>query len=76
MASDLKSNSQQKISLKWQRIVSFHLASISGVVINFGILNILVFFLGIDYRAANIIGILSAFGWNSLMIRYMTPMKR
>ncbi|MFA4825944.1 MAG: glycosyltransferase family 2 protein [Methanoregula sp.] len=62
----------QKISSRWHRLISFQIVSAGGAVINFGILNVLAYMMGIDYRIANIIGILVGFVWNFLINRRMT----
>ena len=63
---------QQKISNRWHRLISFQIVSAGGAVINFAILNILAYMMGIDYRIANIIGILVGFAWNFFVNRRMT----
>jgi len=67
-----KTNQQHAMPHWWQRLLSFQVVSIGGAAINFFILNALVIFSGIDYRFANIIGILIAFIWNFCMNRRMT----
>ncbi|MFZ1897655.1 glycosyltransferase [Methanoregula sp.] len=56
----------------WQRLFSFQVVSIGGAAINFVILNALAVFAGVDYRVANILGILVAFAWNFLVNRRVT----
>ena len=56
----------------WQRLLSFQVVSIGGAAINFVILNALVVFAGVDYRIANILGILLAFSWNFWVNRRVT----
>jgi len=63
---------QQKISSRWHRLISFQIVSAGGAVINFAILNVLAYMMGIDYRIANILGILVGFAWNFLVNRRMT----
>ena len=63
---------QQKISSRWQRLISFEIVSAGGAAINFAILNLLVYIVGIDYRIANILGIIVGFAWNFLVNRRMT----
>jgi putative flippase GtrA len=46
--------------------------SAGGAAINFAILNLLVYSIGIDYRIANILGIIVGFAWNFLVNRRMT----
>ncbi len=62
----------QRLSSRWHRFVSFQVVSVGGAVINFAILNFLAYILGIDYRIANIIGILLGFIWNFLANRRLT----
>ncbi len=63
---------QQKISSRWHRLISFQVVSAGGAVINFAILNYLAYIMGIDYRIANILGIVVGFTWNFLLNRRMT----
>jgi dolichol-phosphate mannosyltransferase len=56
----------------WQRLLSFQVVSIGGAVINFVILNALAAVAGVDYRVANILGILIAFSWNFWVNRRVT----
>jgi dolichol-phosphate mannosyltransferase len=56
----------------WQRLLSFQVVSIGGAAINFVILNALAAFAGVDYRVANIFGILIAFSWNFWLNRRVT----
>jgi dolichol-phosphate mannosyltransferase len=67
-----RSDKEHLLSGRWQRFTSFQFISIGGAIINFAILNILAFLLGIDYRIANIIGILVAFAWNFFVNRNLT----
>ena len=67
-----RSDKEHLLSGRWQRFTSFQVISIGGAVINFALLNILSFLLGIDYRIANIAGILVAFAWNFLVNRNLT----
>jgi len=67
-----RSDREHLLSGRWQRFTSFQVISIGGAVINFALLNILSFLLGIDYRIANIAGILVAFAWNFLVNRNLT----
>jgi dolichol-phosphate mannosyltransferase len=66
----------QKISSRWHRLISFQIVSAGGAVINFAILNVLAYLMGIDYRIANIIGILVGFVWNFLLNRRMTWIRK
>ncbi|MGB8220610.1 MAG: glycosyltransferase family 2 protein [Methanoregula sp.] len=56
----------------WERLLSFQVVSIGGAAINFVILNALAAFTGVDYRVANILGILIAFSWNFWVNRRVT----
>ncbi len=56
----------------WQRLLSFQVVSVGGAAINFVILNALAAFTGVDYRVANILGILIAFSWNFWLNRRVT----
>jgi dolichol-phosphate mannosyltransferase len=67
-----RGDGKHALSGRWQRLVSFQGVSIGGAVINFVILNVLALFLGVDYRIANILGILVAFAWNFLVNRNVT----
>jgi dolichol-phosphate mannosyltransferase len=67
-----KSDRQHMLARWWQRLLSFQVVSIGGAIINFIILNVFVFLVGIDYRIANIIGILIVFAWNFLVNRRIT----
>ena len=67
-----KSDRQHALPSKWQRLLSFQVVSAGGALINFAILNLLAILVGIDYRIANIIGILIAFAWNFLVNRNIT----
>ena len=67
-----KSDSHHALDRRWQRFVSFQAVSIGGAIINFVVLNVLAFYAGIDYRIANILGILLAFVWNFMVNRRVT----
>ncbi|ABS56964.1 Dolichyl-phosphate beta-D-mannosyltransferase [Methanoregula boonei 6A8] len=56
----------------WQRLLSFQVVSLGGAAINFVILNALALYVGVDYRVANILGIVVAFAWNFLVNRRVT----
>ena len=56
----------------WQRLLSFQVVSLGGAAINFVLLNALAVFAGVDYRVANILGILVAFSWNFWVNRRVT----
>lgn len=60
------------IAGRGRRFLSFQFVSIGGAIINFAILNALAFLAGVDYRIANIIGILVAFAWNFFVNRNLT----
>jgi len=53
------------------RLILFQLVSMIGGIINFVVLNIIVG-MGTDYKIANIIGILIAFGWNYTLNKNIT----
>lgn len=63
---------EQKLTGRWHRLLSFEVVSIGGAVINFAILNGLVLLIAMDYRIANIIGILIGFVWNFMVNRRFT----
>ncbi len=63
---------QQKMSSRWHRLISFQVVSAGGAVINFAILNFFAYMMGIDYRIANILGIVVGFTWNFFLNRRMT----
>jgi len=67
-----RSAEQHRLAGRWQRLLTFHIVSAGGAIINFGILNIAAFVFGIDYRIANIVGIVVAFGWNFFVNRRVT----
>lgn len=67
-----KADQLQKISNRWNRLLSFQFVSAGGSIINYGILNFLAIILGIDYRISNFVGILFGFGWNFLVNRRIT----
>ena len=67
-----KTGQQHALPHWWQRLFSFQVVSIGGAVINFIILNALAAYAGLDYRIANILGILVAFAWNFLVNRQVT----
>lgn len=70
-----RSSENHKLSKWWHRFVSFQFVSVGGSLINFATLNLLTFLMGVDYRVANVIGILIAFGWNFILNRNLTWMK-
>ena len=57
---------------RWQRFTAFQLVSVGGAAVNFVILNVLATRVGIDYRIANILGVLVAFLWNFVVNRRVT----
>jgi dolichol-phosphate mannosyltransferase len=63
---------QHKLSSRWHRLLSFEIVSSGGAIINYTILNLMVFLLSTDYRIANIIGILLGFIWNFTVNRRFT----
>jgi dolichol-phosphate mannosyltransferase len=67
-----KTEQQHILPHWWQRLLTFQVVSIGGAAINFVILNALAVFAGVDYRIANILGILVAFGWNFWVNRRVT----
>jgi dolichol-phosphate mannosyltransferase len=67
-----KTEQQHALPYRWQRLLSFQIISIGGAAINFVILNALAEFAGVDYRIANILGILVAFSWNFWVNRRVT----
>ena len=67
-----KTEQQHAMPHWWQRLLSFQVVSIGGAAINFIILNALAAFAGIDYRIANLLGILVAFAWNFWVNRRVT----
>lgn len=67
-----RGDGKHALSGRWQRLVSFQGVSIGGAVINFVILNVLALFFSIDYRIANLLGILVGFAWNFLVNRNVT----
>jgi dolichol-phosphate mannosyltransferase len=71
-----KSDSKQALPHRWQRFLSFQVVSIGGAIINFVILNALATLLGVDYRIANILGILVAFAWNFWVNRRVTWIRK
>ena len=71
-----KSEQQHALGYRWQRFISFQIVSIGGAIINFIILNVLATLIGIDYRIANILGILVAFAWNFMINRRFTWIRK
>ena len=67
-----KSGGSHKLSSRWHRLVSFHVVSAGGLVINMGILFLLTSIVGVYYLISNFIGILVAFAWNFLVNRRVT----
>jgi dolichol-phosphate mannosyltransferase len=60
-----------KLSNWTDRLILFQLVSMVGGVINFVALNVIVN-MGTDYKIANILGILIAFGWNYTLNKNVT----
>jgi dolichol-phosphate mannosyltransferase len=67
-----KSDKQHAMGHRWHRFLSYQVISVGGAVINFVILNVLASYIGIDYKIANILGILIAFAWNFWVNRRFT----
>ncbi|HVP95686.1 glycosyltransferase family 2 protein [Methanoregula sp.] len=67
-----KTEQQHALPHWWQRLLSFQIVSLGGAGINFVILNALAVYFGVDYRIANILGILVAFAWNFWVNRRVT----
>ncbi len=67
-----RSDRDRVIAGRGRRLLSFQFVSVGGAIINFAILNALAFLVGVDYRVANIIGILVAFAWNFFVNRNLT----
>jgi len=51
----------------WKRFCTYQTIVVGGLIINWGVLNALADFAGVDYKIANIIAIFIAFGWNYTM---------
>lgn len=67
-----KAGASHKLSSRWHRLISFHVVSVGGLVINMGILYLLTSVGGVYYLISNIIGILVGFGWNFMVNRRVT----
>ena len=67
-----KAGASHKLSSRWHRLISFHMVSAGGLVINMGILYLLTSVGGVYYLISNIIGILVGFGWNFMVNRRIT----
>jgi dolichol-phosphate mannosyltransferase len=67
-----KTDQQHAMPHWWQRFLSFQVISIGGAAINFVILIALAGFFGVDYRIADLLGILVAFAWNFWVNRRVT----
>ncbi len=61
-----------KLASRWHRLVTFHIVSAGGLVINMGILWLLTSIFGVYYLVSNMVGILVAFGWNFFVNRRIT----
>jgi len=70
-----KGTRQPWLSSRWHRIISFHVVSAGGLVINMGVLYFLTSIVGVYYLTSNIIGIMVGFGWNFLLNRNITWVK-
>jgi dolichol-phosphate mannosyltransferase len=71
-----RSDQKQGVSHRWQRLILFQLVSLGGAAFNFVILNALSSYAGMDYRVANILGILAAFAWNFIANRRFTWIRK
>lgn len=59
--------------ITWKnRLVLFQVVSMVGAGMNFATLNALTMSMGMDYRVANVIGIIIAFGWNFTLNKNIT----
>ncbi|MDO8873222.1 MAG: glycosyltransferase family 2 protein [Methanoregula sp.] len=67
-----KAGASHKLSSRLHRLISFHVVSAGGLVINMGILYLLTSVGGVYYLISNIIGILVGFGWNFMVNRRVT----
>jgi dolichol-phosphate mannosyltransferase len=67
-----KSETSHKLSSRWHRLISFHVVSVGGLIINMGILFLLTSVGGVYYLISNFIGILVGFGWNFIVNRRVT----
>ncbi len=65
-------NRECSIQSWWQRLFSYNLLAIGGMVVNMGILFLLTEYVGMYYLLANIIGIITAFTWNYVSNRNIT----
>jgi dolichol-phosphate mannosyltransferase len=61
-----------KLSNRWHRLLAFEVVSSGGAMINYAILNLMVFLFATNYQIANIIGILLGFAWNFTVNRRFT----
>ena len=71
-----KSGASHKLSSRLHRLISFHVVSAGGLVINMGILYLLTSVGGVYYLISNIIGILVGFGWNFMVNRRVTWIRK
>lgn len=60
------------MSSPWLRLVSYHIVSAGGMVLNMSVLFVLTEIFGIFYLISNIVGIMVAFFWNFLVNRKTT----
>ncbi|MFA4849648.1 MAG: glycosyltransferase family 2 protein [Methanoregula sp.] len=67
-----KSGASHKLTSRLHRLISFHVVSAGGLIINMGILYLLTSVGGVYYLISNIIGILVGFGWNFMVNRRVT----
>ena len=63
---------EHKLTSRWHRVLSFHIVSAGGLIINMGILYLLTSIFGVYYLVSNLIGILVAFAWNFFVNRRVT----
>jgi len=67
-----KYGGSNKLTSRWQRLITFHVISAGGLAINWGVLYLLTSVVGVYYLIANLIGILLAFSWNFMVNRRVT----
>jgi dolichol-phosphate mannosyltransferase len=67
-----RAGTSHKHPSRWHRLISFHIVSAGGLVINMGILYLLTSVGGVYYLISNIIGIVVGFGWNFMLNRRVT----
>jgi dolichol-phosphate mannosyltransferase len=67
-----KGDREPRLKSPWVRLVSYHVVSAGGMVVNMSVLFVLTEIFGIYYLISNIVGILVAFFWNFLVNRKTT----